>query len=197
MKNELTVSVTVNLALEPFPAKIFGQFKSMSSSSSSFFLIGSSSFIYESSVFLLLASSILSILCPVYLLSLLCTCAKYPSLASLTLSPNRSTRPASLIYSFLIVSILVTPSENLGIFNSATSSKACCLFISVTISKPHSGSRYHLVNLPFALSPDTELNQLHPTLPSPSLLHLSCALSVTLDGWPQILKTHSPSLPRT
>ncbi|KAK3560504.1 hypothetical protein QTP86_009647 [Hemibagrus guttatus] len=42
------------------------------------------------------------------------------------------------MYSFLILSNLVTPKENLNIFSSATSSSDSCLFLSDTVSKPYS-----------------------------------------------------------
>uniref|UniRef100_A0AAR2JTL4 proton-translocating NAD(P)(+) transhydrogenase n=1 Tax=Pygocentrus nattereri TaxID=42514 RepID=A0AAR2JTL4_PYGNA len=55
------------------------------------------------------------ILCPIYLLFLLNTCPNHLNLASLALSPNCSTFTVPLICSFLILSILVTPNENLSI----------------------------------------------------------------------------------
>ena len=39
--------------------------------------------------------------------------------------------PSDVPYSFLILSILATPNENLSIFNSATSSSTSCLFFSI------------------------------------------------------------------
>ncbi|KAK3524977.1 hypothetical protein QTP86_011791 [Hemibagrus guttatus] len=42
------------------------------------------------------------------------------------------------MYSFLILSNLVTPKENLNIVNSAISSSDSCLFLSDTVSKPYS-----------------------------------------------------------
>ncbi|KAF7645082.1 hypothetical protein LDENG_00210390 [Lucifuga dentata] len=79
---------------------------------------------------LLPGSSNLSILLPICSLSLLCTCPNHLSLASLTLSPKHLTCAVPLMYSFLILSILVTPKENLSILVSATSSSASCLFLS-------------------------------------------------------------------
>ncbi|KAF7644146.1 hypothetical protein LDENG_00020260, partial [Lucifuga dentata] len=86
---------------------------------------------------LLPGSSNLSILLPICSLSLLCTCPNHLSLASLTLSPKHLTCAVPLMYSFLILSILVTPKENLSILVSATSSSASCLFLSATVSKPY------------------------------------------------------------
>ncbi|XP_068182162.1 mitogen-activated protein kinase kinase kinase kinase 4 isoform X5 [Antennarius striatus] len=79
---------------------------------------------------LLPGSSKLSILLPIYSLSLLWTCPNHLSLASLTLSPKPLTFAVPLMYSFLILSILVTPRENLSIFICATSSSVSCLFLS-------------------------------------------------------------------
>ncbi|KAL7870153.1 hypothetical protein SRHO_G00076500 [Serrasalmus rhombeus] len=74
-----------------------------------------------------IGSSISNILCPIYPLFLLNTCPNHLNLASLALSPNCSTFTVPLICSFLILSILVTPNENLSTFISATSSSASCL----------------------------------------------------------------------
>ena len=75
-------------------------------------------------------NSILSILLPIYQWSLLRTCPYHLSLASRVFSPNRPTCAVPLVYSFLILSIRVTPNENRNIFNSATSISASC-FLSV------------------------------------------------------------------
>ena len=53
--------------------------------------------------------------------SLLMTCAYHLSMPSLIFIPNRSTLTVPLMYSFLILSFLVTPIANLNIFISATS----------------------------------------------------------------------------
>ena len=50
------------------------------------------------------------------------------SVLPLMFSPNRPTCAVPLMYSFLILSILVTPNENRYNFNSATSISASCLF---------------------------------------------------------------------
>ena len=47
-----------------------------------------------------------------------------------------------LMYSFLILSILVTPNENHNIFNSATSISACCPFVSATVVNPYNIACY-------------------------------------------------------
>ncbi|XP_068170159.1 MTOR-associated protein MEAK7 isoform X1 [Antennarius striatus] len=86
---------------------------------------------------LLPGSSKLSILLPIYSLSPLWTCPNHLSLASLTLSPKPLTCAVPLMYSFLILSFLVTPRENLSIFISATSSSVSCLFLSDTVSGPN------------------------------------------------------------
>ena len=77
--------------------------------------------IQKSPLCLLPGSSILIILLPIYSLSVLCTCPNHLNLASLTLSPRRLTRVVPLMCSFLILSILVAPTENLSVFNSVSS----------------------------------------------------------------------------
>ncbi|KAF7663340.1 hypothetical protein LDENG_00211810, partial [Lucifuga dentata] len=121
---------------------------------------------------LLPGSSNLSILLPICSLSLLCTCPNHLSLASLTLSPKHLTCAVPLMYSFLILSILVTPKENLSILVSATSSSASCLFLSATVSKPYNiaGLTTVLYTFPFILAetllshitPDTFLHPFQP-----------------------------------
>uniref|UniRef100_A0A3P8VTU0 Anion exchange protein n=1 Tax=Cynoglossus semilaevis TaxID=244447 RepID=A0A3P8VTU0_CYNSE len=82
-------------------------------------------------------SSISNILLPMYPLSLLCTCPNHLNLASLAFSPNLPVCVVPLMTSFLILSILVSPKENLSIFNSVTSSSASCLLPIATVSKPY------------------------------------------------------------
>ena len=94
--------------------------------------------------FLFPGNSILSILLPIYPSSFLRRCPYHLSLASRVFSPNFPTCAVPLIYSFLILSILVTPNENRNIFNSATSISASCLFVSATVSNP-----YNIGGLPF------------------------------------------------
>ena len=71
--------------------------------------------------FLSPGSSILSILLPIYPSSFLRTLPYHLSLASRVFSPTRPTYAVPLMYSFLILSILVTPNDNRSIMNSATS----------------------------------------------------------------------------
>ena len=85
-----------------------------------------------------LASSKHNILLPLYSAFRLCTCPYYLNLASLTLSPICLTWAVPRINSFLTLSILVTPKENLNIFNSATASSASCFLVNGIISKPYS-----------------------------------------------------------
>ena len=76
------------------------------------------------------------------------------SLASRVFSPNFPTCAVPLMYSFLILSILVTPNENRNIFNSATSISASCLFVSATVSNPYNiaGLTATLYTFPFTLA---------------------------------------------
>ncbi|XP_054648940.1 uncharacterized protein LOC129190355 [Dunckerocampus dactyliophorus] len=121
---------------------------------------------------LLPGSSKLSILLPIYSLSLLWTCPNHLSLASLTLSPKPLTCAVPLMYSFLILSFLVTPRENLSIFISATSSSVSCLFFIDTVSRRNNiaGLTTVLYSFPFILAetllshitPDTFLHPCHP-----------------------------------
>ncbi|KAF7705031.1 hypothetical protein HF521_020317, partial [Silurus meridionalis] len=86
-------------------------------------------------LFLPPGDSILSILLPIYIRSLPCTCPNHLSHASLTFSPKRPTCAVPLINLFLILSIVVTPKKNLSIFSSATSSFSPLL--NATVSKPY------------------------------------------------------------
>ena len=81
-------------------------------------------------------NSILSILLPIYPSSFLRACP-YHLRQSRLFSPNRPTCAVPLMYSFLILSILVTPNGNRNIFKSATSISASCLFVSATVSNPY------------------------------------------------------------
>ena len=126
-----------------------------------------------------------------YPLSFLRTCPYHLSLASCVFSPNRPTCAVPLMYSFLILSILVTQvNENRNIFNCATSISASCLFVSATVSNPYNiaGLTATLYTFPFTLAgtrlsqitPDILLQPFHPacTLFFTSLLHspLLCKL---------------------
>ncbi|KAF7708794.1 hypothetical protein HF521_017851, partial [Silurus meridionalis] len=125
------------------PQRIIRLHTPLSSTSSSFnpttcmsFLTTSKNLLLVLPLFLLPGGSILSILLPIYPMSLLCTCPNHLNLTSLTLSPKRPTCTVPLINSFLILSILITP-NNLNIFSSATSSFTSCLLLNATVSKPY------------------------------------------------------------
>ena len=104
--------------------------------------------------FLFPGNSILSILLPIYPSSFLRRCPYHLSLASRVFSLNFPTCAVPLMYSFLILSILVTPNENRNIFNSATSISASCLFVSATVSNPYNiaGLTATLYTFPFTLA---------------------------------------------
>ena len=68
-----------------------------------------------------------------YSWSLLMTCPYHLSLPSLIFIPNCSTLIVPLMYSFLILSFLVTPIANLNIFTSATSIFSSCFFVTATV----------------------------------------------------------------
>ena len=78
-------------------------------------------------------NSISIIFLPTYSWSLLITCPYHLSLPSLVFIPNRYTLTVLLMYSFLILSFLVTPIANLNIFISATSISSTCFFVAATI----------------------------------------------------------------
>lgn len=61
-------------------------------------------------------------------------CSICLSLTSLNSTPKHLTRAVPLMDSFLILCILVTPEENLNVFNTATSSSVSCLLLSPTLS---------------------------------------------------------------
>lgn len=64
-------------------------------------------------------------------LSNMSTIPTHLNLASLNLSLHHSTLAVPLICSFLVLSILVTPSQNLSIFNCTASGSASCPFHSL------------------------------------------------------------------
>lgn len=107
---------------------------------------------------------------PIYPLSPLYVCPNYLSLVSLSLSPNCMTQAAPLTY-FLILSILVTPTEKI---------LTCPALQSIHNSKSH----YNLVNLPFhcccmILSHIIPNTHLHPHSSSPLLCTIHCFGSLT------------------
>ena len=134
--------------------------------------------------FLFPGNSILSILLPIYPSSFLRRCPYHLSLASRVFSPNFPTCAVPLMYSFLILSILVTPNENCNFFNSATSISASCLFASATVSNPYNiaGLTATLYTFPFTLA-GTLLSQITPdTLLHP--FHPACTLFFTFSSSP-------------
>ena len=76
------------------------------------------------------------------------------------------------MYSFLILSFLVTPIANLNIFISATSISSTCFFVTAIVSSPYTivGHTTELYTFPFTLAgnllsqltPDTLLHPFHP-----------------------------------
>ena len=138
--------------------------------------------------FLFPGSSIVSILLPIYPASFLSIWPNHLSLASRTFSPNRPTCAAPRMYSFLILSILATPNDDLNISNYAASSSTSCLFVSVTVSSPYNiaGLTATLFTSPFSLAgirlsqitPDILPHQFHPVC-TLFFLHFSTALSIT------------------
>ena len=68
--------------------------------------------------FLFPGKFILSILLPIYPSYFLCICPYHVGLASYIFSPNHPPYDVPLLYSFLILSILVTSNETRNIFNS-------------------------------------------------------------------------------
>ena len=99
-------------------------------------------------------SSILSILLLIHPSSFLRTSPNHLNLASRVFSLNRPTYAVPLMYSFLILSILVTPNGNRNIFNSATSISASRLFVSAIVSNPYNiaGLTATLYTFPFQSS---------------------------------------------
>ena len=100
------------------------------------------------------------------------TCPYHLTLPSLTFIPNRSTLTVLLMYSFLILSFLVTPIANLNIFISATSISSTYFFVTATVSSPYTiaGLSTELYTFPFTLAgnlrsqitPDPLLHPFHP-----------------------------------
>ena len=115
----------------------------------------------------------------------------YLSLPSLIFIPNRSILTVPLMYSFLILSFLVTPIENLNIFISATSISSTCFFETATVSSPYTiaGLSTELYTFPFTLAGNllsqiTPATFLHPFYPACTLFFTSLSqllLSCTID----------------
>ena len=122
------------------------------------------------------STSISIILLPTYSWSFLMTCPYHLSLPSLIFNPNRSTLTVLLMYSFLILSFLVTPRANLNIFISATSISSICFFVTAAVSSPYTiaGLTTELYTFPFTLAGNL-LSQITPnTLLHP--FHHACTL---------------------
>ena len=118
------------------------------------------------------------------------TCSYYLSLPSIIFILNCLTLTVPLMYSFLILSFLVTPIANLSIFISATSISSICFFVTAIVSTPYiiAGLTTELYTFPFTLAgnllsqitPDTFLHPFHPAytlfFTSLSQLPLSCTV---------------------
>ena len=97
-------------------------------------------------------------------------------------------------YSFLILSILVTPSENRNIFMSVTSISASCHFVSATVFNPYNiaGLTATLYTFPFSLA-GTRLSQI---IRDPDILlhpfHPACTLFFTSLPHSPLLCTDDP-----
>ena len=143
--------------------------------------------------FYLSTSSYYSIISlPTYSLSLLMTCPYHLSLPSLIFIPNRSTLTVLLMYSFLILSFLVTPIANLNIFISATSISSTCFFVTATVLSQYTiaGLTTELYTFPFTLAGNL-LSQITPnTLLHP--FHPACTLFFTSLSQPPLSCTVDP-----
>ena len=141
-------------------------------------------------LFLFPGNSISSTLLPPYSWSLLITCPYHLSLPSLIFIPNRSILTVPLMYSFLVLSFLITAVANLNIFISATSISSTCFFVTATVSSSYTiaGLTSELYTFPFTvagnllsqITPDTFLHPFHPActvfFTSLSQLTLSCTV---------------------
>ena len=106
-----------------------------------------------------------------------------PQPALLIFIPNCSTLTILLMYSFLILSFLVTLIANLNIFISATSISFTCFFVTFTVSSPYTiaGLTIELYTFPFTLAHNL-LSQITPnTLLHP--FHSACTLFVEKTEW--------------
>ena len=98
------------------------------------------------------------------------TCPYHLNLPSLIFIPNCSTLTVPLMYSFLILSFLVTPIAILNIFISATSISSTCFFVTTTISSPYTiaGLTTELYTFPFTLAGNllSQITYFTPFVPS-------------------------------
>ena len=113
----------------------------------------SKNFLFGLPLFLYPGNSISIIFLPIYSWYLLMTCPYHLSLPSLIFILNRSTLNVPLMYLFLILSFLVTPTANLNIFISATSISFTCFFVTAIVSSPYNidGLTTELYTFPFTL----------------------------------------------
>ena len=135
--------------------------------------------------------------------------------ALLNFIPYRSILTVPLMYSFQILSFLVTPIANFNIFISVTSTSFTCFFVTATVSSPYTIADLttELYTFPFILAgnllsqitPDTFLHPFHPActlfFTSLSQLPLSCTVdpkylnSYTLGTYVSSIFTVSSSFP--
>ena len=112
---------------------LFSMSFSLAPTSSIFSFTTSKNLLFGLPLVLFPGNSISIPLLPTYSWSPLMTCSYHFSLPSLIFIPNRSTLTVPLMYSFLILSFLVTPIANLNIFISATSISFTCFFVTTTV----------------------------------------------------------------
>ena len=107
------------------------------------------------------------------------TCPYHLSLPSLIFIPNLSALTVPLMYSFLILSFLVTPIANLNIFISATSISSTCFFVTATVSNPYTiaGLTAELYTFSFTLAGSLLSQITADTFVHP--FHHACTLFVT------------------
>ena len=115
-----------------FPASV-----SFAPTSFIFFLNTSRNLLFDLPLFLFPGNFISITLFPTHSWSLLMTCSYRLILPSLIFIPNRSALTVPLIYSFLILSFLVTLIAKLNILISTTSISSTCFFVNTTVSNPY------------------------------------------------------------
>ena len=134
------------------------------------------------------------------------TCSYHLSLPFLIFIPNSSTLTVSLMYSFLILSFLVTLIANLNIFISATFISSTCFSVTTTVSSQYIITT-ELYTFPFTLASNflSFLHQFYLSFTlfftSVSQLPFSCTVdpkylnSFTLDTFVSSIFTVSSSFP--
>ena len=130
-------------------------------------------------LFLFPGNSIAIILLPTYSWSLLMTCSYHLSLPFLIFIFDHSTLTVLLMYSFLILSFLVTPIANLNIFISVISISSTCFFVTATVSSPYTIASLttKLYTSPFTIAGNL-LSQITPNI-FLHLFHPVCTLLFT------------------